>query len=104
MLIELLSKTASVAILCFVVSSMLGVGASLTVSAIVEPLRNVRLVVLSLLANFILMPLVAIGLEKDSGLTDRLVLDFWYSDAPPARHSFPGWFEMPGVTSLAPSA
>jgi BASS family bile acid:Na+ symporter len=64
MLIELLSKTASVAILCFVVSSMLGVGASLTVSAIVEPLRNVRLVVLSLLANFIVMPLVAIGLEK----------------------------------------
>src|SRR5262249_54084856 len=52
----------------FVISSMLGVGASLTVSQIIDPLRNVRLIVLSLLANFILMPVVAIGLEKGLSL------------------------------------
>jgi len=65
---ELLSKTSTIAILSFVISSMLGVGASLTVSQIIDPLRNVRLIVLSLLANFILMPVVAIGLEKGLSL------------------------------------
>jgi|SRR5579862_9187336 len=64
MLMELLSKISTVAILSFVISSMLGVGASLTVSQIINPLRNVRLIVLSLLANFVVMPVVAIGLEK----------------------------------------
>jgi bile acid:Na+ symporter, BASS family len=39
-------------------------GAGLTVSQISEPLRNVRLVVLALLANFVLMPLGALALAK----------------------------------------
>jgi bile acid:Na+ symporter, BASS family len=37
-------------------------GLGLTIGEIVTPLRNVRLVVLSLLANFILAPAIAIGL------------------------------------------
>ena len=61
---ELLSKAATVAMLSFVVSSMLAMGAGLTVSRISEPLRNVRLVVLALLANFVLMPLGAFALAK----------------------------------------
>jgi len=64
MLMGLLSKMATIAILCFVVSSMLAQGAGLTVSQIVEPLRNTRIVVLALLANFVLMPLGAIALAK----------------------------------------
>jgi hypothetical protein len=40
MLMELLSKAATVAMLSFVVSSMLAMGAGLTVSQISEPLRN----------------------------------------------------------------
>jgi bile acid:Na+ symporter, BASS family len=64
MLMELLSKAATVAMLSFVVSSMLAMGAGLTVSQISEPLRNARLVVLALLANFVLMPLGAIALAK----------------------------------------
>jgi BASS family bile acid:Na+ symporter len=64
MLMELLSKAATVAMLSFVVSSMLAMGAGLTVSQISEPLRNVRLVVLALLANFVLMPLGALALAK----------------------------------------
>ena len=64
MLMELLSKVATVAILSFVVSSMLAQGAGLTVSQIFEPLRNPRIVVLALLANFVLMPLGAFALAK----------------------------------------
>ena len=64
MLVQLLSKAATVAMLSFVVSSMLAMGAGLTISLIAEPLRNVRLVVLALLANFVVMPLGALGLAK----------------------------------------
>src|SRR6478609_8829969 len=70
MLMELLSKAATVAMLSFVVSSMLAMGAGLTVSQISEPLRNVRLVVFALLANFIVMPLGALALAKVLGLDE----------------------------------
>src|SRR5437667_7154429 len=64
MLVELLSKAATVAMLIFVVSSMLAMGAGLTASQISQPLRNARLVMLALLANFVLMPLGALALAK----------------------------------------
>ena len=66
MLIGLLSKAATIAMLSFVVSSMLAMGAGLTVPQIAEPLRNVRLVVLTLLANFVVMPLGALALAKSA--------------------------------------
>jgi BASS family bile acid:Na+ symporter len=59
---ELLQKATSVAMLIFVLSSMLAMGLGLTVSQIITPLRHARLVVLSLLANFVLKPLAAIAL------------------------------------------
>jgi bile acid:Na+ symporter, BASS family len=59
---ELLQKVISLATLVFVLSSMLATGLGLTVSEIITPLRNTRLVVLSLLANFVLMPLAAVAL------------------------------------------
>jgi BASS family bile acid:Na+ symporter len=64
MLMELLSMAATVAMLSFVVTSMLAMGAGLTVAQISAPLRNARLVVLALLANFVLMPLAALALAK----------------------------------------
>ena len=64
MLMELLSKASTVAMLSFVVSSMLAMGAGLTIPQIAEPLRNARLVVLALLANFVVMPLCALALAK----------------------------------------
>jgi bile acid:Na+ symporter, BASS family len=64
MLIELLSKAATVAMLSIVVSSMLAMGAGLTISQISEPLAHARLVLLALLANFVLMPLGALALAK----------------------------------------
>jgi BASS family bile acid:Na+ symporter len=59
---ELLQKATTVVTLVFILSSMLGMGLGLTVSQIITPLRNLRLVALSLLANFVLMPLTALGL------------------------------------------
>ena len=61
---ELLSKAVPAAMLAFVVSSMLAVGASLTVGQIMAPLRNAKLVSLALLANFVLMPLGAVVIAR----------------------------------------
>lgn len=43
----------------FVVSSMFAMGCSLTMDQIAAPLRNMRLVVLALVANFVVVPAVA---------------------------------------------
>jgi bile acid:Na+ symporter, BASS family len=59
---ELMQKATSVAMLVFVLSSMVAMGLNLTVGQIIAPLRNARLVVLSLLVNFVLMPLGALAL------------------------------------------
>ena len=63
-MMEILSKIVPVAMLVFVVSSMLAMGLSLSVREIVAPLRNARLVLLALLANFVVMPLGAFGIAK----------------------------------------
>jgi bile acid:Na+ symporter, BASS family len=72
MLFDLLGTAARVAVLCFVVSSMLAMGAGLTLAQILEPLRNARLVAASLLANFVLMPLCAFVLAKALSLDEPL--------------------------------
>src|SRR4249920_1884343 len=72
MLREILSKAATVAMLSFVISSMLAMGAGLTVGQIIEPLRNARLVVLGLLANFVLAPLAAFALARILSLDEPL--------------------------------
>lgn len=61
---ELLSKAVPVAMLAFVVSSMLAVGVSLTLQQILVPLRNGKLVSLALLANFVLIPLGAVAIAR----------------------------------------
>lgn len=53
------SAIAGLAGLLFILSSMLAMGMSLTMAQILQPLRNVRLVLLALLANFVLVPLLA---------------------------------------------
>ena len=71
-LTELLISGANASVVVFVISSTLAVGLGLTIQQILAPLRNARLVVLSLLANFVLTPLVAIGLAKVLGLEEPL--------------------------------
>jgi BASS family bile acid:Na+ symporter len=64
MLLDLLSKASTVAMLSFVISSMLAMGVALTLAQIIEPLRNLRLVIAALVGNFVLMPLGAVVLAK----------------------------------------
>jgi BASS family bile acid:Na+ symporter len=46
-------------VLVFVIGSMMSMGLSLTMKQIIEPLKNARLVILALVANFVLVPIVA---------------------------------------------
>ena len=55
-----------------IVASMLSTGLGLTVAQIIQPLKNVRLVVLVLLANFVLMPLLGYGIMRIIPLDDSL--------------------------------
>ena len=72
MLIDLLSKVATTALLGFVVSSMMAMGVGFTVRQIIDALRDVRLVLLALLANFVAMPLGALALDKMLRLDEPL--------------------------------
>jgi len=63
-MMELLSKAVPITMLAFVLSSMLAVGLSLSLHQIVAPLRNAKLVVLALLANFVLMPAAAVAISR----------------------------------------
>lgn len=67
---EALTTITQVAILTFVLTSMVGLGLSLTVRQILEPLQNVRLVVLALLVSFVVAPAAAWGLATLFGLDD----------------------------------
>ena len=69
---ELFLIIAQVSGLLGIVSSMLAMGLGLTVAQIVQPLKNVRLVVLALLANFVLVPLLAYGISLVIPLEDSL--------------------------------
>lgn len=60
---EIVTVIANIAVITFVVSSMLAMGLSLTVKQVTDPLRNLRLVAIALAANFILVPLVAVLLR-----------------------------------------
>jgi len=59
---ELIGKAVPVVVLVFVLSSMLAMGLGLTLGEIIAPLRSVRRMVMSLLANFIVVPLIALAL------------------------------------------
>ena len=56
---EFFGAIAGLSGVLFVITSMLAMGLGLTVPMIMQPLRNVRLVLLALLANFVLVPLLA---------------------------------------------
>ena len=58
-----LAQVANVAIIVFAVSSMLSVGLAYRVSVIVGPLREARAVFRALVANFVLVPLLAVLIE-----------------------------------------
>ncbi len=61
---------ADLMVLVFVVSCVLSVGLNLTVSQIVAPLRQTRLVALSLVVNFVVVPAVAVAIAKMMSLSE----------------------------------
>ena len=83
---EILQVIAQLSVLVFVLSSMLAMGLSLTIAQIVAPLRNTRLVILSLVANFVLVPLLAylilLVIPLEQGLATGLIVMACAAGAP----------------------
>lgn len=61
---EILAQISSIAILVFAVSSMGSVGLAYRVGVVLAPLRDPRAVFRALVANFVLVPLLAVGIEQ----------------------------------------
>jgi BASS family bile acid:Na+ symporter len=76
----------SIAVLVFSVSTMLSVGLGHTVRHVFGPMRDARAVIRALLANFVLVPLLAFGLSKamplDSSYETGLMLFATAAGAP----------------------
>ncbi len=75
---DILTVIAQLATLTFILTSMLAMGLSLTIKQIIDPLRNVRLVLLALLANFVLVPalayLIQVVIPLAEGLATGLII------------------------------
>ena len=75
---EIIKVIMHLSVLTFVITSMLAMGLSLTIKAIVTPLRNTRVVFLSLATNFVLVPLLAYlilqVLPLEQGLATGLII------------------------------
>lgn len=69
---DLKQAAISICMIAFVISSMLAMGLGLRVSDIVAPLRNWRLVILALLANFVVMPFAALTLARTLRLEESM--------------------------------
>jgi BASS family bile acid:Na+ symporter len=69
---------AGLSLLVFVIGSMASMGLSLKMNQIIAPLKNVKLVVLALVVNFILVPILAylitLALPLDESLRIGLIL------------------------------
>jgi BASS family bile acid:Na+ symporter len=65
-MMAVLQHAVPIATLVFVVSSMVAMGLGLTITQIIAPLRNARLVAMSLVANFVLMPAAAVRSPRET--------------------------------------
>ncbi len=76
----------SLGVLIFIITSMLGMGFSLTIPEIKTPLKNRRLVAVSLVANFVLIPVLALLIVTiipvSEGLKIGLILVGFAAGAP----------------------
>ncbi|MGC5332241.1 bile acid:sodium symporter family protein [Micromonospora sp. DT62] len=64
MLRDLLTVAANLAVLVFAVTSMLSVGFAHSIKQILGPLRDIWALLRALLANFVLVPLLALGILR----------------------------------------
>lgn len=83
---EILTTLTNLFLLAFVIGSMLSMGFSLTTKQIAAPLKNTKLVLLALLANFVLVPILGIVLTKvfqlETDLATGLILVSVVAGAP----------------------
>ena len=83
---DILQVIMQLSVLVFVITSMLAMGLSLTIKQIVEPLRNARLVILALVANFVLVPILAylilLVIQLEQGLAIGLIIMSTAAGAP----------------------
>lgn len=83
---DILQVILQLSVLVFVITSMLAMGLSLTVRQIIDPLRNARLVILALVANFVLVPILAylilLVIPLEQGLATGLILMATAAGAP----------------------
>jgi len=59
---EILQIIFKISVLVFVIGSMLSMGLNLTIKQIAEPLKNTKLVIMALIANFVVVPLFVYGM------------------------------------------
>jgi predicted Na+-dependent transporter len=75
---DIITAIAQISAMTFVLTSMLAMGLSLTIKQIVDPLRNTRVVLLALLANFVLVPALAYVIQAliplDEGLATGVII------------------------------
>ena len=57
---DVVETLAQLSVLVFVIASMFSLGLALTIPQILDPLKNTRLVILAIIANFILVPAAAL--------------------------------------------
>jgi len=77
-MVDTLNMLFQVAILIFVVATMLSMGLSLRVSEIIAPLKNISLVATVVVANFLVVPLATLGINAllplDAGAKIALII------------------------------
>jgi BASS family bile acid:Na+ symporter len=75
---DILQTLATLSVLVFVIGSMASMGLSLKIPQIIAPLKNARLVILALVANFMLVPaaafLITLVLPLDEPIRIGLIL------------------------------
>jgi predicted Na+-dependent transporter len=98
---ELLDTLYNLMSLVFVLGTMVSMGLSLTLEQITAPLRNVRFVIMALLANFVLVPAAAyvltLVIPLDEALVTGLILVALAAGAP----ALPKLAEIAGVDTAA---
>jgi BASS family bile acid:Na+ symporter len=76
----------SLGVLIFIITSMLGMGFNLTLPQILAPLKDRKLILMSLLANFVLVPILALVIIRviplSEGLQIGLILVGFAAGAP----------------------
>ena len=91
---EALSLLFNLSVLIFVLTSMFGMGLSLTIKQILAPLRNTSLVLKALAANFILAPLLAFLLARVVGLDQQMALGLFILGVSAGAPVIPKYVEM----------